>query len=194
MLKPVLPATKLATYDDLLALGEDVRAEVIAGSIHLAPSGLPEHGHATGSIAHFIGGPFDRDDGYGGPGGWWIFLELDVRLSLHNIVRPDLCGYRRDRLREPWGKRPLDLAPDWVCEILSPSNAAHDRVTKAALYAQHGVPFFWLLDPAERVLETFTLRDGLWMRTGSFDDTATARIVPFEAIELDIGRLFPPRS
>lgn len=188
------PAHKLATYEDLLALDESVRAEVIAGVVHTAPSGLPEHGRATGALARFIGGPFDQDDGHGGPGGWWIFVEMDVRFAMHDVVRPDLCGYRRERLRQPWGVRPIDMVPDWICEILSPSNVAHDRVTKAALYAKHGVPFFWLLDPAERVLEAFTLRDELWIRTGSYDDTSNARIAPFDELELNVGRLFPPRT
>lgn len=186
------PAERLATYDDLLALPESVRAEIIAGQVETAPSPLPEHSRAAGALSHSIGGPFDRDDGRGGPGGWWIFAELDVRLSTHDIVRPDLSGWRRDRLPTPWGKRPIDVVPDWVCEILSPSNAAHDRVTKAGLYAHHHVPFLWLVDPAERTLEAFRVREGLWLRFAGYDDTAKARIAPFEAVELEVGLLFPP--
>ena len=141
-----------------------------------------------------IGKPFDDDDGRGGPGGWWILLEVDVRLTEHDIVRPDLAGWRRDRLPAPWDTRPIDIVPDWICEILSPSNAAHDRVTKANLYAEHAVQHFWLLDPAERVLEAYQLSNKVWTRVGSYDDTAKARIKPFEAIELEVGALFPPQS
>lgn len=186
------PAERLATYEDLLALPEGARAEVIAGQLQTAPSPLPEHSRASGALSDSIGGPFDRGDGRGGPGGWWIFTELDVRLSAHDIVRPDVSGWRRDRLPEPWGKRPIDVVPDWVCEILSPSNAAYDRVTKANLYALHHVPFLWLVDPAERVLEAFRLVDQMWMRIASCDATAKARIAPFEAVELEVGLLFPP--
>lgn len=82
---------------------------------------------------------------------------------------------------------------DWICEILSPSNVAYDRVTKAQLYAKHGVQHFWLLDPTERILEAFELSGGLWTRTDSYDDTATATVKPFEAIELNVGELFPPK-
>ena len=130
---------KRATYDDLLAFPEDVRAELIAGEIFHLPSVL-------------------------------------------------------DRLPSPWGRRPIDVVPDWICEVLSPSNEAHDRVKKRRLYAASGVPFYWLIDPAARTLEALRLADGTWVDAGSFDDEARAAIPPFDAIELEVGRLFPPRD
>ncbi|MEY4579411.1 MAG: hypothetical protein RL701_4114 [Pseudomonadota bacterium] len=190
------PANKLdrpATHTDLAALPEGVHAELIAGVILTQLSPLPEHGKAQRVLGSHIGGPFDDDDGRGGPGGWWIFPEVEVRLSEHVIVRPDLAGWRRERLPNPRGVRPITVVPDWVCEILSPSNAAHDRVTKRTLYASAGVAYYWLVDPAERVLEALALRDGGWFEVGVFDHTAVTRIAPFEAVELEIGRLFLPR-
>ncbi|MEM6954487.1 MAG: Uma2 family endonuclease [Myxococcota bacterium] len=189
------PAPKLATYEDLVSLDEDVRAEIIAGSLVTPPSPLPEHGRAQRTLSRYIGGPFDDDDGRGGPGGWWILLEIDVRLERHTIVRPDVAGWRRARLEAPWGIRPIDVAPDWICEIVSPSNAGHDRVTKANLYLEHGVPHYWMLDPTARVLEAFARSEeegaAHWKRLGAWSE-GTARIPPFEAIELEIERFFPP--
>jgi Uma2 family endonuclease len=186
-------ARKLATYDDLLRLGDEQRGEVIAGSLVLAPAPLPRHSRVQGALRRFVGGPFDDDDGHGGPGGWWILLEVDVRLSSHDVVRPDLSGWRRERLPSPWDTRPIDVAPDWVCEITSPSNARHDRVTKARLYASSGVRALWLLDPVEHVLEALVLDEqGRWVEAGRFTDGDVARVAPFDAIELDVARLFPP--
>ena len=185
-------APKRATYDDLLALPDDVHAEVLGGEVIVKPSTLPRHGHVQGALSRFIGGPFHHDDGRGGPGGWWLIPEVDVRLAAHDIVRPDLAGWRRPRLPEPWGTRPIDVVPDWICEILTPSNQAHDRVRKRHLYARHGVPHYWLVDPEERTLEALRLVDGLWVDAGSHDETAVARVPPFDAIELEVGRLFPP--
>jgi len=185
---------KLATYADLLALPQDTQAEVLGGDVVLSPAPLPRHSKAQGSARRFIGGPFDDDDGHGGPGGWWIFVEVDVTLTPHDIVRPDLAGWRRDRLSHPGRVRPIDVVPDWVCEVLSPSTAARDRIVKRRLYAQAGIPFYWLIDPELRALEALALRDGVWVELGVFDEAATARIAPFEAIELDIGRLFLPRE
>jgi Uma2 family endonuclease len=188
-------ARKLATYDHLLALPEGERAEILEGVLVTPPAPLPRHALAQRTTARFIGGPFDDDDGRGGPGGWWILLEVDVRLGPNDVVRPDLAGWRRDRLPSPWDMRPIDVTPDWVCEITSPSNASNDRVKKRRLYAAHAVPYYWIVDPEERTLEAlrFDTTSHVWIETGSYDDESIARIAPFEAIELEVGRLFPPR-
>lgn len=187
-----LVAKKPATYEDLLAYPEDVRAEIVAGEIRVLPSPRPRHSRAQRTLGRYVGGPYDDDDGRGGPGGWWILLEVDVRLSEHDIVRPDVSGWRRERLPEPWDVRPIDVAPDWVSEVLSPSNAKHDRLVKRRLYAKHGVPYYWLVDPGARTLEALPLVDGSWHEIGVYGDGDVVRIEPFADIELDVGRLFPP--
>jgi Uma2 family endonuclease len=196
MLLTVDPAQKLSTWEDLLRLPEDAHAEIIAGVLTTPPSPLPRHSRAQGALRSFLGRPFDDDDGRGGPGGWWILLEVDVRLSLHDIVRPDLAGWHRGRLPDPWDARPIDVAPDWICEVLSRSNAAQDRVRKRELYARAGVPYYWLVDPDARTLEALRL-DAVthaWMEVGAYGDEAIARIAPFEAIQLELSRLFPPAA
>jgi len=192
MLGSMDPARKLATYADLLALPEGAKGEVLGGELVTDPSPLPEHGRIQGTLWRGIGGPFDGDDGRGGPGGWWILVEIDVRFGPNDIARPDLAGWRRERLRNPFGKRPIDTRPDWICEIASPSNAQVDRVTKRALYAEHEVPYYWLVDPATRVLEALKLVDGRWVELGAWGDTGAARIEPFDAVELELDRIFPP--
>ncbi len=184
-------AVKRATYADLEALPEDARAELVDGEIAALPSPRPRHSKAQGALRRFVGGPFDDDHGFGGPGGWWIFAEVDVRLSTHDVVRPDLAGWRRPRLLHP-DVRPIDVAPDWCCEVLSPSHARHDLVTKRRLYARHRVPHYWIVDPEARTLTALALRDGEWVERGVFGDDETVRAPPFEAIELSVGRLFLP--
>src|SRR5690554_5663769 len=166
MLRSVESAAAKATYDALLELPEGRRAEVIDGALEFAPSPSPEHGRAQRTLGHLIGGPFDDDDDRGGHGGWWLIPEVDVRLGAHDIVRPDLAGWRRERLPDPWGKQTIDVVPDWVCEIISPSNAAHDRVTKRRLYAVSSVPYYWLVDPGARTLEALRLDGGVWIELG----------------------------
>lgn len=185
-------APKLATYADLLTLPDDVRAEILAGQIVTAPAPLPRHSKAQGSVRRFIGGPFDDDDGHGGPGGWWIFVEVDVQLGPHDVVRPDLAGWRRPRLPDPGDRRPIDVVPDWICEVLSPSTAVRDRVDKRRLYAERGVGYYWMIDTETRTLEAFELSQGRWVLVGSYGDDAVARIAPFAEVELPVGRLFLP--
>jgi Uma2 family endonuclease len=186
-------ATKAARYEDLFGLGDDVRAEIIAGEITTTPSPLPRHSRAQRALGRFVGGPYDDDDGHGGPGGWWILLEVDVELGAHDVVRPDIAGWRRERLVQPWDERPIRVVPDWICEVLSPSNAAQDRVVKRRLYAASGLPHYWLLDPAARTLEASRLADGQWVEVGVYGDGDVARIDPFTATELDVSRLFAPQ-
>ncbi|MDD9945644.1 MAG: Uma2 family endonuclease [Myxococcales bacterium] len=186
-------ASRLATYEDLLSLPEDVRAEVLGGQIVTAPAPLPKHSKAQRALGSFIGRPFDDDDGHGGPGGWWIFVEVDVALGPHDIVHPDLAGWRRERLANPGEQRPITVTPDWVCEILSPSTAARDKVQKRKLYAEHGVAHYWIVDVDARTIEAFALEGDRWVLADSYDDQATAAIPPFEAVELEVGRLFLPR-
>jgi Uma2 family endonuclease len=185
------PVPRRATYQDLLRLPEDVRAEIIDGQIVTMPAPRPRHSKPQGALRRFLGGPYDDDDGFGGPGGWWIFVEVDIQLGVH-VVRPDLSGWRRERLPEP-DQRPISVTPDWICEILSESNEAHDRVTKRRIYAEQGVSHYWIVDPEARTLEAFRLEGGRWTDVGSFDETDVARIAPFDAVELPVGRLFLPR-
>lgn len=84
------------------------------------PCAAARHAHVQRAVGRFVGGPFHDDDGRGGPGGWWIFVEVDVALGPHDIVRPDLADWRRERLPRPGAVRPIPIAPDWVCEVLSP--------------------------------------------------------------------------
>ena len=90
--------------------------------------------------------------------------------------------------------RPIDITPDWICEVLSPSNERRDRVIKADLYLTAGAPFYWILDVHERTLEAFAAKDGTWSRLGAWTDGAEPRIPPFDAIAIDVAALFPPPS
>jgi Uma2 family endonuclease len=183
-------ALRRATFDDWFAQ-KDEPIELVGGELVRKTMPMPQHGRAQRAVGRFVGGPFDDDDGRDGPGGWWIATEVDVRIGA-DIVRPDVVGWRRDRMDRLPSAPPVDLAPDWVCEVLSPSNHAYDRITKANLYARGGVPYLWLVDPHEAVLEAFALAEGAWVRALVVGRGDVARIPPFDAIELEVDRLFAP--
>ena len=182
----------MAVYEDLLKLPPEVRAEILGGQIVTAPAPLPKHSKAQRALRSSIGSPFDDDHAHGGPGGSLIFVEVDVQLGPHDVVRPDLSGWRRERLLDPGEKRPIPVVPDWVCEVLSPNTATHDRVTKRNLYAKHQIRHYWIVDVDARTLEAFELVAGRWLVLGSYDDTATVAIPPFVEVELTIDRLYLP--
>ena len=186
------PARGIATWEDLLNAPEDGRFtyEILGGNLEALPHPLPQHGWTQGMLFSDLSSPFGR--GRGGPGGWWLILETDVMLASHDIVAPDISGWRRERMPAFPRTRPIEIAPDWVCEVLSPSHPQRDRVRKADLYLRAGIPHYWMLDVEGRTLEALTARDGAWVRVGAWTDGDRPRVPPFEAIELDVGGLFPP--
>lgn len=104
---------------------------------------------------------------------------------------PDLAGWRRERLPQvPEELTAFELAPDWVCEVLSPSTSTLDRVRKMPVYAREGVQFAWLLEPIQRTLETFQMAGKQWRTVATWEGDVKVRAVPFDAIELDLGSLW----
>ncbi len=179
-----------ATWADLEGLPEGTRAEILAGELRVSPRPLPRHGLTSIRLGRFLDGPFGFD---GDPGGWWIVAEPDIELSPHDVVAPDLVGWRRERVPRLPEERPVRTRPDWICEILSPSNRRQDLGAKSQLYRRARIPYYWILDPAERTLRALHLGDqDLWLVLGAFGVGDRVAIPPFDAIELDVGRLFPP--
>ena len=184
-------ARRPATIEDLDRTPADGRVyEILGGSLEAQPRPRPSHSRAQSRLNGQLSDPFDA--GRGGPGGWWLLTEPEVRRSQHDIVVPDVAGWRRERLARLPTNRPIDTPPDWICEVVSPNDRGRDRVRKASLYLRAGIPHYWILDTDARSLEAFAARAGAWRRSGGRTDGDTPRIPPFESIELDISSLFPP--
>ncbi len=178
-----------ATYADLLSLPENLIGEIIDGELYTQPRPSPRHAWAASRIDRKIGSAFDSDGDE--PGGWVILFEPELHLgSRPHILVSDLAGWRKENLpalpKTAW----IEVVPDWVCEIISPSTAARDRVRKMPLYAQLGVQYFWLVDPDDKTLEAYRQYDGHWLHVGSWAEDDLARIAPFEAIELKLSSLW----
>lgn len=180
-------AKRRATYDDLLAVPEHMVAEIINGVLRTQPRPASRHARASSSLGGELYGPFDR--GKGGPGGWILLDEPELHLH-GDILVPDLAGWRRERMPELPDAAAFELAPDWVCEVLSPSTAATDRAEKVPIYAREHVTHMWLIDPIARTLEACRLESGRWVLIGTWRDDAKVRVEPFEAFELELDGLW----
>ena len=187
------PAKRRATYEDLLTAPEHVVAEVVNGVLHTQPRPAAPHARASTRLGAELGGPFDR--GKGGPGGWIILDEPELHLGA-DIVVPDLGGWRRERMPQlPMDAKYFTLAPDWICEVLSPGTQAFDRAEKMDVYAREGVRHAWLVDPLAKLLEVWRLEEGKpsggqWLRIGTWTGDALVRAEPFDAIELELAALW----
>ncbi|MEO7330397.1 MAG: Uma2 family endonuclease [Minicystis sp.] len=180
-----------ATLADLLAIPEDERFhEIIDGE--LVRKAMPSfiHGDAQSALALRIKGPFQRRPGGGSPGGWWIGTEVDIQLAPTHIYRPDVVGWRRDRVPARPTGTPIAILPDWICEVLSPSNPGTDRVKKLNFYHQFGVPHYWIVDPMDESLSVFRWTAEGYLLVLAAGREARVHAEPFEAIELPVGALF----
>ncbi|HTJ47627.1 MAG TPA: Uma2 family endonuclease [Kofleriaceae bacterium] len=182
-------AKKEATYADLEALPDHLIGEIIDGELIASPLPRPRHGHTTVKILAQLSGPFS--DGKGGPGGWWILVEPEIRFG-SNVMVPDAAGWRRDRVPVLPDIVPLEIAPQWACEVLSPSTAKIDREKKLRIYARYAVDHVWLVDPVLRTLEIYERTDKRWTLLDVHSDDARVRAAPFDAIELDLSTWWMP--
>jgi Uma2 family endonuclease len=181
------PAKRRATYEDLLAVPEPLIGEIIDGDLVTQPRPTASHALASSTLGVELGGPFHR--GRGGPGGWIILDEPELHLH-GDILVPDMAGWRRERMPELPQAAAFELAPDWVCEVLSPGTAAIDRSSKRRIYAREGVQWLWLVEPETKTLETFALDGPNWKHLETWHDDAVVRAVPFDAIELELAALW----
>ena len=171
-------------YEALEALPDGVSGEIIAGQLYAFPRPAARHGLAASSLGGDRFNPFSR--GRGGPGGRWIIVEPEVHFARDvELTVPDLAGWHRERMPDLPDDHRFEVVPDWVCEILSPSTASHDRETKMPLYARHGVKHAWVVDPKAGRLEAFELLDGTWRDIGVFEGDAPIRAAPFDAIGIE---------
>jgi Uma2 family endonuclease len=179
---------KRANYEDVLNAPEHKVAEILDGELFLSPRPGPRHAAAAWAVGRAIGGA--TDGGPDDPGGWFILNEPELHVADHVLV-PDIAGWRRERLPAlPEDEAFFSVAPDWVCEVLSPSTERIDRGRKLRAYAEAGVANAWLVKPTDRTLEVLRLREGAWVILGVFEDAARVRAEPFADTEFDLARFW----
>jgi Uma2 family endonuclease len=179
-----------ATYDDLLKLPEHLVGELIDGELIASARPASPHARAASILGVDLGGPFDRNAGSGGPGGWWILDEPQLRFG-EDVLVPDLAGWRRERMPSLPDVASFELAPDWICEIISTSTEKIDRGRKTRIYARAGIRHMWMINPIVRLLEVFRLNhEKNFAQVASSTDEEKPRAEPFDAIELDLTRLW----
>ena len=186
------PAVRRATYQDVLDAPPNMIAEVIFGTLHTQPRPAIPHAIVSSNLGIVLGHRFRFGDD--GPGGWVLLDEPELHLGAEpDILVPDLAAWRRERLdasslNGPW----IGTAPDCVCEVLSPSTHATDRVEKMAIYLRERVSHVWLIDPLAQILEVYRNNSSDWTRTASYQGHAVVRTEPFESVEMQLSWLWKP--
>lgn len=183
----VQSSRRRASYQDVLDAPAHTVAEIVAGELRLSPRPAAPHQAVTTALSDELGPPFKR--GRGGPGGWIILYEPELHLG-EDVLVPDLAGWRCERLPAVDDVPYFTLAPDWVCEVLSPSTEKLDRAEKLPSYAAAGVRHTWLISPRNRTVEVMRLHEGKWLTVAVHHDDQRVRAEPFDAIELDLALLW----
>jgi Uma2 family endonuclease len=182
------PVNRPATYEDLCKVPDHLVAEILDGELFATPRPALPHARTGSALGSELHGAFDQ--GRGGPGGWWILFEPELHLA-QDVLVPDLAGWRRTRLPAIPDAPFMTLAPDWACEILSPSTERMDRLRKLRIYAREGVPHLWLVNPLQRTLEILRLDRTHWTVAATHGGEEAIGAEPFEAITLDLARIWP---
>ena len=178
---------RAATYKDLCEVPDHMVAEIVGGDLWVSPRPIVRHSHAAAMLAAELIAPFGQ--GRGGPGGWWILPECEIHFG-GDVLVPDLAGWRRSRLKKMSSEAFMTQAPDWACEISSPSTRKLDRVLKAGIYAREGVRHLWFVDPGRRTLEVLKLVSGVYVPVLAFKDDQLAAADPFEAVPFPLQRIW----
>ena len=114
----------------------------------------------------------------GGPGGWMILDEPEIHLGEHILV-PDLGGWRRERMPETPHAAYLELSPDWVCEVSSPSTRRLDRGPKREVYGTFEVPWLWYVEPLDQLIEVLRLDGETYRIAQTISGAEPTRDPPF---------------
>jgi len=184
------PKPRLAMVEDLLAIPEDERFhEILDGELVRKAMPSLRHGAAQAELAAELAGAYGRRPRGRGPGGWVFATEVEILFDPHQICRPDVVGWRRERLPALPEESPISLRPDWVCEILSPSNKQNDLFKKLRTYGRCQVPHYWILDPEAEALAVYRWTPEGYLVVLTAAGSERVRAEPFDAIELSVHSL-----
>ena len=178
-----IPQKQLYTEADYYNIPEDVRAELIDGQIYYqaAPSRIHQEilMELSATIRDYIKSKNGSCKVYPAP------FAVKLQKNRKTIVEPDIsviCD--RDKLTD----KGCTGAPDWIIEIISPSNPSHDYITKLNLYSDAGVREYWIINPINQSIYVYHLETTQFETTAyTFEDTIKVNI--YEDLFIDFSEL-----
>lgn len=174
------------TVKDYMSIQDDKRYELLEGELVVVPSPSFDHQQILMDLAFFLR-EFVRERDLGRV----AIAPLDVVLSDHDVLQPDILFISKDRgyIIAPGNIRG---APDLVIEILSPSTEQRDRAIKSTIYARYGAREYWLVSPTERTVEVLALAEEGYKTHGVYgaEDTLVSPLL--QGLLLPIKAIFSP--
>lgn len=178
---------KKFTYQDYLLLPEEpgYRYEILEGMLVKEPSPNVGHQRASRRLQRILEDYFWELD----PEGEIFNAPLDVTFLDITVVQPDIfyvSGEQKKIIQEAR----IDGPPALVVEIISPSSSRKDRLQKLRIYQKEKVPHYWLVNPEEKTLECFALRDGTYALVAAGMDDDVVEHPDFEGLAVPLKKLW----
>ncbi|MFN3315524.1 MAG: Uma2 family endonuclease [Raineya sp.] len=179
---------KTYTYQDLLnEFPAETRCEIIANELFMPPAPNTEHQDISRDLSFEIL-LFVKQKALGK-----IYIApFDVILDANNVVQPDIVFIANENLKY-LTKRGFEGVPDLVVEIISPSTFYRDSVEKKDLYEKFGVKEYWIVEPANKVIEIFTLQNQKYVLHQFVAEQGKLQSKLLQGFEVDLQNIFPQK-
>ena len=181
-------------------IAHDERLEVINGYVvskdegeELVRARGAAPGFEQGDVQGTIFGrllPFRGPGGAGKSGGWWLSQNVAIELARHKAYRPDLVGWRIERVAERPRGGPVRIAPDWVCAVHSSCTRTRGLGEELETYHRAGVSHYWIAHPVEHYFRVYRRQDEGYVLVLAASAGDIVRAEPFAGIELDLNDIF----
>ncbi len=183
------------TFADCLEWSENDRIEIIYGDAYMMSPPSFAHQSILMELAAMIHGFLDDKPCQVLPAPFGVRLfeqNKDNPEDVDTVVEPDITVVCDPKKLDKYGCKG---APDLIIEILSPSNARHDRFTKFKLYEKAGVREYWIVDPLNNTVEVYTLEEiGRYKMTEMYTSKDTAKSTILTGFEADLSKVFPKET
>lgn len=173
------------TYQDYLNTPDDERWELLRGEMSMVPSPNTAHQRIAGNL-YFSLRAFVQEHGIGE-----VFVApFDVVLSATNVLQPDVIFVSAQQ-NSIITESNIQGAPALVIEVISPSSTTIDRDVKRAIYAEHGVSEYWLVDPEDCMVSVLGLEGKEYREVGQYTASDTLSSPTLPGLALDLSAIFP---
>lgn len=177
------------TARQFLQLGEDppgVRLELVDGEVAVSPSPIPDHAYTVGALYVILKNHVDENDT------GIVLMDVDTVFGEYDVRRPDIFYFTKARQRFI-GQKAIEGPPDLAVEVTSPGNARSDRRDKFKLYAAGKVKHYWIVDPQQKTIESYSLRAGKYVGRVRGSGSDVVMLPPFPKLKIPLAKPWRPK-
>ena len=184
---PAVTEKKRWTYEDYLRIEDDNRYEIYRGELIMVAAPSSWHQRFSRNL-EFLMWSYVKEKGLGEV----FYAPIDVILAEDEVYQPDIVFVSKGRA-DIVKERGIFGAPDLVVEIISPSTALYDTMDKREVYENHGIAEFWVVNPDERAIEIFVLKENVYKRHSYARKEGQVASAVIEGLTVNLKDVFEPQ-